>query len=443
MSYLDQITVDSTTYDLQDSGAQRATLTGSTAPTTSTVGVVGQHYINTSATGHPYEYVCTNVSSGTYTWIPVDASDAPVTSVNNKTGAVTLTASDVGALPDSTSIPAPSNATPAALGTASAGSSTSWSRGDHVHPMPPILSSTPPAETSTVSDCLAYAQSNPDKIFCWARYNAATYTPGGVSANWVYTLYTTYTASANYVVFEAQNNTSGEMYRAKSDGTWADLTDHLPAVTTVSLPLSWIDSGSGYYTVTPTVSGETITARSKVNIQPTAAQSIQLQSDGVTSLYIENNAGTLTAYAVGNAPSVALTMQCTVETTDAVSNVIGDAVGGGSAQWKLLWQNPSETSQFAAQTITIDLSAYGALIVMLRNETGSDSGWNISNIVIKGRPTEGIVITGNNRLVRRIIAMSDTGVTFNNAERYNSYGTATTDNSAAIPARIYGIKGFN
>lgn len=75
MSYLDQITVDSTTYDLQDSGAQRVTLTESSAPTTSTVGVVGQHYIDTSATVPPYEYVCINVSSGTYTWEPIGENE--------------------------------------------------------------------------------------------------------------------------------------------------------------------------------------------------------------------------------------------------------------------------------------------------------------------------------------------------------------------------------
>lgn len=78
MSYLDQITVDSTTYDLQDSGAQRVTLTGSSAPTTSTVGVVGQHYINTSATEPPYEYVCISVSSGTYTWEPIGEEEVYV-----------------------------------------------------------------------------------------------------------------------------------------------------------------------------------------------------------------------------------------------------------------------------------------------------------------------------------------------------------------------------
>lgn len=83
-------------------------------------------------------------------------TSAPVTSVNGKTGAVNLTASDVGALPSSTaipsktsdltndsgyitsadlpSVPSPSTASPKMDGTASAGSSAAWSRGDHVHP---------------------------------------------------------------------------------------------------------------------------------------------------------------------------------------------------------------------------------------------------------------------------------------------------------------------
>lgn len=81
---------------------------------------------------------------------------APVQSVNGQTGAVNLGAADVGALPDSTvipsktsqltndsgyitasalpSVPSASTTNPAMDGTASAGSSTSWSRGDHVHP---------------------------------------------------------------------------------------------------------------------------------------------------------------------------------------------------------------------------------------------------------------------------------------------------------------------
>lgn len=74
MSYLDQITVGSTTYDIQDSNAQRKMLEGAGAPTTSTVGTIGQHYYNTSATAPPFEYICTAISGSTYTWMPFGMS---------------------------------------------------------------------------------------------------------------------------------------------------------------------------------------------------------------------------------------------------------------------------------------------------------------------------------------------------------------------------------
>lgn len=63
-------------------------------------------------------------------------TSAPVTSVNSKTGAVSLSASDVGALPDSTTIPAAATNNPADLGTAAKGSSTKYAREDHVHNKP-------------------------------------------------------------------------------------------------------------------------------------------------------------------------------------------------------------------------------------------------------------------------------------------------------------------
>ena len=77
----------------------------------------------------------------------------------------------------------------------------------------------------------------------------------------------------------------------------------------ISLSSSW--SGAGPYTQTVTVTGATVTANSKVDIQLTAAQIASLISAGVTGLVIENNNGTLTAYAVG-AQTGAMTIQVTV-----------------------------------------------------------------------------------------------------------------------------------
>ena len=80
-------------------------------------------------------------------------------------------------------------------------------------------------------------------------------------------------------------------------------------VGSISLSSSW--SGSDPYSQTVTVTGATVTANSKVDIQPTAAQIASLISAGVTGLVIENNNGTLTAWAVGASPS-AMTVQVTV-----------------------------------------------------------------------------------------------------------------------------------
>ena len=76
----------------------------------------------------------TNLATTEFVQDAVGAITVPVTSVNNKTGDVVLDYSDVGALPDTTVIPAASSTTPAMNGTAAVGTESSWARGDHVHP---------------------------------------------------------------------------------------------------------------------------------------------------------------------------------------------------------------------------------------------------------------------------------------------------------------------
>ena len=97
-----------------------------------------------------------------------------VASVNGQTGAVVLDADDVGALPDSTTyvssvngntgdvtvtVPSASSATPQALGTAAAGSSTDYSRADHVHAKPTYSKSD--VGLGNVDNVQQYSASNP------------------------------------------------------------------------------------------------------------------------------------------------------------------------------------------------------------------------------------------------------------------------------------------
>lgn len=80
-----------------------------------------------------------------------------------------------------------------------------------------------------------------------------------------------------------------------------------PATGTLSLPANW--SGNGPYTQTITIPDAT--AKSKIDLQPDATTLAQLSSDGVQSLWVQNDDGVLTACALGAAPTAALSVQYT------------------------------------------------------------------------------------------------------------------------------------
>lgn len=83
----------------------------------------------------------------------------------------------------------------------------------------------------------------------------------------------------------------------------------MPKTATITLSTSW--SGSDPYTQTVTISGATITANTKVDIQLGDSALAQLINDGVSAIYIENNNGTLTAHAVGGYNSTSISAQVT------------------------------------------------------------------------------------------------------------------------------------
>ena len=84
------------------------------------------------------------------------------------------------------------------------------------------------------------------------------------------------------------------------------------AIKAGSIALSTTWSGAGPYTQTVTVSGVTITSNSEISLRPTPAQVEALQADGITGLIVENNAGVLTATAIGGSTSASMTIACDV-----------------------------------------------------------------------------------------------------------------------------------
>lgn len=91
--------------------------------------------------------------------------------------------------------------------------------------------------------------------------------------------------------------------------TQDEINNSKPRIASVSLSTTWNGSSPGPYTQNITISGQTITNKTKVDIQPNSTILTAMSNDGIYGMYIENNNGTLTAYSVGEKPTTSLTIQ--------------------------------------------------------------------------------------------------------------------------------------
>lgn len=99
----------------------------------------------------------------------------------------------------------------------------------------------------------------------------------------------------------------------KTDGTWQEVwgaivdnsTASAPRLTTVTMLASAWEGSSNPYSQVVAVSG--VNANSKLDLQPTAAQIVELQ-DAEISLMASNNNGIVTVYAIGGKPISDYTM---------------------------------------------------------------------------------------------------------------------------------------
>jgi hypothetical protein len=80
----------------------------------------------------------------------------------------------------------------------------------------------------------------------------------------------------------------------------------LPRIATVTLPASGWTGSTNPYSQVVVVNG--VTVNSKLDLQPTAQQIVSLQNEDI-ALMAENNAGTVTFYALGGKPTTNYTMQ--------------------------------------------------------------------------------------------------------------------------------------
>lgn len=124
-------------------------------------------------------------------------------------------------------------------------------------------------------------------------------------------------------------------------------------------------------------------------------------------------------------------------TDDNGNNVFPYAYSMGGMKMDLLWTNPSPSSAFSAQTVSLDLSKYDLFII--RTTPHKTVSEYFDCLVIKNVATR--IYGYRTNLTTREVLITDTGATFGTgklASTYNSSITDSADNS--IPIEIYGIK---
>ena len=144
-----------------------------------------------------------------------------------------------------------------------------------------------------------------------------------------------------------------------------------------------------------------------------------------------------------------------------LSSVTVGAGGGGGGGIDLLWTNASPRVAFGAQTVSIDLTNYDAVIIESMPSTPMDylfpdnrdpaTGYPYNHYLFQRvfmnkdesgelllgstiRYTDASTTTGT--VAHRTVSISDSGVVFG-----GGYLNSSAYNGAAVPVKIYGVKG--
>lgn len=107
---------------------------------------------------------------------------------------------------------------------------------------------------------------------------------------------------------------------------------------------------------------------------------------------------------------------------------------------KLLWTNPNPDSNFAAQTVSVNLSGYDFFAIVPIFSVASPNIIPMQVFTCDDSTSHVLAITArsNSNNGGRLITFSTSGLTFTSATYSGS-----TNNSYAIPYKIYGIRGIS
>ena len=148
------------------------------------------------------------------------------------------------------------------------------------------------------------------------------------------------------------------------------------------------------------------------------------------------NIKTINGYSILGSGNISITSGVS-SVNGATGTVVLDADDvGAMSKWVLLWTNASPTSNFAAQTVSLDLSGYDLIMVSAMWSTGNQQ---IIQPVITTVPSGDCRIDTTDTTAKNLdreFTVSTTGITFNSG----NYGTSSAP-SMCIPYKIWGIKG--
>ena len=338
--------------------------------------------------------------------------------------------------------PSPSSAAPAMDGVAAAGSSLLYSRGDHVHP----------ADTSKLDKSSSdgvYAVESGAQVMLSVSDNAAADAIAKYDS--VGDLNTT-NLNASGDVNAVDGNFSGDV------AVTGDISCDEINVTTNAILNSAMLAAE--------VSSNAYRPMATINPIDPLAVSYDLATN-IPSIKFNavsyDQSGTRTTLA----PEVKFTDSFKVNTADYDETRIGMApasasvLGGvkigsgitvaadgtissqaGSLTTEVVWTNASPTSSFAAQTISLDMSAYNLGIAVFNLVTNNQTD---KVAILFSFTNDRIYATfpvGNNRLRWIQAPATKDSITFGDGILYQTYAAQnpTTDNTTLIPAAIVGIK---
>ena len=160
-------------------------------------------------------------------------------------------------------------------------------------------------------------------------------------------------------------------------------------------------------------------------------------ADGANKTTVDSVLSTSSTNPVQNKVVKAAVDQLSADIAEAlntVSDITPEKIGATSM--KLLWENASPTSEFAAQNVTGDSAADFFAIVT------TDGNGNYLNFAAKGHDSLIMGLDGSHGRVPawRLVSPGGTNVWFNDAYYSATHGAAgTKSNTLLVPVKVYGV----